>query len=260
MTTQSACLEVISQNISNVNTTGYKKADMEFATLLTDEKASADIFAVQPWQRQSVDRAGPTQSTGRWSDLAISGPGMFVLNSKVDGSGDMVFTRNGGFGTKALDANGDGTSETYLVDSHGNYLQGWKANADGQLSPTNSTASLSSVYYEPGQDIPGQATKTVTIQANVDSNSNKTEKLSVPIYDQSLKTQSMTMSWDRTGENAWNLKLLATEGTITNLPDGVPVQFDGTAQVVSPKTFDATIAWKDGTSSTVTINLSNTTQ
>lgn len=94
-------LDVISNNVANMNTSGFKAEQMAFGEYLMP-KAREDTFErrsdrtlsfvedVATWHDQS---AGSIQTTGGETDVAIDGEGFFV----VEGGGGTRYTRNGGF-------------------------------------------------------------------------------------------------------------------------------------------------------------------
>jgi fagellar hook-basal body proteins len=121
-------MDVIANNISNVNTVGFKRSRASFSTQFsqtlkeaTDSMGATNISGTNPVQiglgvgLGSIDQLmtqGPSQSTGSATDMMIQGNGMFVL----DNDGTQVYTRNGAFG---FDKDGK------LIDpSTGAYVQG----------------------------------------------------------------------------------------------------------------------------------------
>jgi len=103
MNAQATSLSVISQNIANVNTTGYKGSDTQFQTMLSDVTQPASIFSVQATPRQLIDVQGVIAPSANANDLAINGKGFFMVNSAMDGSGSMAFTRDGAFNQAVAD-------------------------------------------------------------------------------------------------------------------------------------------------------------
>ena len=126
----SSALAAISDNISNVNTTAYKRAQVNFANVVTSQAVAGRYSAggVQGVTHNYVSTQGLIQSTARTTDLAISGDGFFVVTDKAQGltaSDARKFTRSGSFN---VDANG------YLVNDSNLYLQGWPATAAGTFN------------------------------------------------------------------------------------------------------------------------------
>ncbi len=109
MRAQQSRIEVISNNLANVNTTGFKRSRAQFEDLLYQtEQAAATVNAadantleeiqigrgVRLAAVQRVEAQGPLEQTNRVYDLAIEGEGFFQLQLP---SGEVGFTRDGGF-------------------------------------------------------------------------------------------------------------------------------------------------------------------
>jgi len=118
-------LRVISHNIANAETAGFKKSNANFSDLVASGSASdptrtPGIGATVASIAQDFS-LGPIEQTGRSLDLAINGGGFFATANPING--DLNFTRNGGFNLNAAgqlqDANG-GLIQSYPVDASGN--------------------------------------------------------------------------------------------------------------------------------------------
>ncbi|WP_374526845.1 flagellar hook-basal body protein [Novosphingobium sp.] len=122
-------LSVISNNLANAETTGFKKSRINFADIVagsasTNPKLVKGIGSTV----QSVDQnfsLGPIQQTGSALDMAINGEGFFAKVSPI--SGKTFFTRNGNF---SLDGSG------YVVDTSGNRVQILPVDASGTVTST----------------------------------------------------------------------------------------------------------------------------
>jgi len=132
LSAQSQSTAIISNNIANVNTTGFKRSEAAFAALVTVESASAKYSpgAVTVNRLQRVDQQGQIAQTSSTTDVSIAGEGFFVVRAEnsLDQTGDFKFTRNGQF-------NED--DEGILQNSAGMYLYGWPVDeefADRSLS------------------------------------------------------------------------------------------------------------------------------
>jgi flagellar hook protein FlgE len=120
-------LEVIGNNISNVNTVGYKSSSVRFADTFSNTlrssapssgttsntSASQIGTGVQISQISTNFTNGSTSSTGVSTDLAISGDGFYLVKNPVDNT--LYATRAGNF---HFDDNG------YLVTYQGYRVQG----------------------------------------------------------------------------------------------------------------------------------------
>ena len=82
---QSQAIGAISDNISNVNTVGYKGADTRFDTLVTQATTPTNYTSggVEARPRLLVDRQGVLQSSASPTDIAITGAGLFVVNTSA---------------------------------------------------------------------------------------------------------------------------------------------------------------------------------
>jgi flagellar hook protein FlgE len=122
-------LNVISHNIANAETNGFKKSRVDFADIV------ASSSFTNPKQIQGIGSSvdsitqtfsvGPVEQTGSALDVAITGDGFFEVKSAT---GDTMFTRNGSF---KVDENG------FINDGSGNKLQAFAAGADATGTPGN---------------------------------------------------------------------------------------------------------------------------
>lgn len=117
---QSSAMSIISDNIANVNTVGYKSSSATFSTLVTKQVSSSQYTSggVHCRTRAGVDIQGLLSSTSYSTDLGIAGNGFFVTTqtSKPDVEDLWSYTRVGNF---SID------SEGYLRNDNGYYLQAW---------------------------------------------------------------------------------------------------------------------------------------
>jgi flagellar hook protein FlgE len=145
-------LRVISHNIANAETAGFKKSNAVFSDLVasgsaSDPRRTPGIGATVASINQNFS-LGPIEQTGRTLDLAINGGGFFATANPING--DLNFTRNGGFNLNASgqlqDANGD-LVQGYPVDANGNATSNTPGNA---VVPITNAAgsSLSSVTID----------------------------------------------------------------------------------------------------------------
>ncbi len=263
---QSQALGMIADNISNVNTVGYKTTKASFATLVT--RSSPNFHApggVRSSPIKAVDRQGLLQASANATDIAISGGGFFVVtdNSAPTANDTRFYTRAGQFST---DTNG------FLKSPSGHFLQGWATDAAGVPIPAN-TSILTSLQPVRVSSVSGSAVPTtlIDIGANLPASAlvAATATTNVQIFDSLGVSHDVTLTWTKTGVNAWTLTANApdatpaagTEVTTAGPVYSVAVVFnsDGT-----PQTFDgATTApalvftgWASGASTnTMALNL-----
>ncbi|WP_298166835.1 flagellar hook-basal body complex protein [Novosphingobium sp.] len=122
-------LGVISNNIANAETNGFKKSSVAFSDIVagsafTNPKLLIGIGATVEAINQNF-KQGPVEQTGNALDLVVSGDGFFTTTSAV--SGDTLYTRNGSF---EIDENG------YLVRGNSNRLQAFPTDAAGAVTST----------------------------------------------------------------------------------------------------------------------------
>ena len=150
---QSTAMGAISDNISNVNTIGYKNNSVAFSTLVTKQTSSTHYSpgGVQPVSKQGISAQGLLASSSSSTALAISGNGFFVVNSAANpGEGDVwAYTRAGDFD---IDNNG------YLKNTSGFYLQGWSllpwdGNANATVVNINGINYMKAYYDSQGNTV-----------------------------------------------------------------------------------------------------------
>jgi flagellar hook protein FlgE len=151
-------LGVISDNIANADTTGFKQEDAVFEnvlgrSMLEEGAAGGGVrmdHVTQPFTQGALVRTGvPT-------DLALSGDGFFSLAGTLGGVDGAFYTRSGAF---HIDAGG------FLVSPEGLALQGYNARPSGGFAAAPSNVRL------PTSALPAQPTATMTLSANLDAES-----------------------------------------------------------------------------------------
>ncbi len=165
-------MDVIGNNISNVNTVGFKKGRVNFQDLLSQTMQGAarptdELGGVNPKQVglgmsvASIDTLhlqGSLQTTGKVDDVAINGNGFFVL-----ASGEKNFySRAGAFG---LDEAG-----TLVNPANGMRVQGWMAQTAAGAEFINTAADLEDLIIPIGSKDPASATTDVFFACNLDKN------------------------------------------------------------------------------------------
>jgi flagellar hook protein FlgE len=143
MNAQSSKLSAISDNIANQNTTGYKRASTEFASLVSaNNRGSYDSGSVTTSVRYSISQQGAKQYTTSAFDLMIDGNGFFPV---TDASGSVAYTRAGSFAPTVRLVEADaGTKQavTRLVNPAGFELLGQKLKPDGTPSGVGSLVPI----------------------------------------------------------------------------------------------------------------------
>ena len=208
---QSQALGVISDNISNVNTTGYKATASRFATMVTQQSlensyAPGGVL----FNRQSlIDHQGLLQSTGSATDVGISGNGMFVVqaNTTPANTDPFFYTRAGSF---TPDQDG------FLRNTAGYYLMGWATDASG-TAIANNTSALTSLSAVNISGVAGNATPTdnIALGANLPATAAVGDDFvtNVQIYDSLGVTHDLGFTWTKNDLNQWGLSIQPPAGS-----------------------------------------------
>jgi flagellar hook protein FlgE len=230
---QSQRLGTISDNIANVNTSGYKRMDTQFSTFVTESTVSRHSpGGVTSRPINQVASQGLLQATLNNTDLAISGTGYFVVNESPNPTlGDQyLYTRAGAF---QADKNGA------LVNTAGYYLQGWPLDSTGNL-PTNNGSLISLQAINVGQ-VTGRpsATSKVEMGLNIPANSAKNtlgdgtvpdaiKNSDIVVFDSLGISQTIRVTWSHIGTNTWGLTLNPGTGTVNDVLDNTGVDLTTT--------------------------------
>ncbi len=163
-------MDVIGNNIANVNTIGFKGSRVTFSDTFNqfvkagtnpeENKGGSNSFQVGMGMKiNSIDRnwnQGTFERTGITTDLALQGPGMFMLKS----NGQTYYSRAGAF---IFDADGK------LVNpQNGAIVQGKVANGLGEIPPGN---SVQDIIIDKNLRLPAVATENVSWGGNLESSS-----------------------------------------------------------------------------------------
>jgi flagellar hook protein FlgE len=163
-------MDVESNNIANVNTTGFKYSRANFSDLLAQTKSIATAPQGQLGGKNPVQvglgstvssttkifSQGSIQNTDKNTDVAIQGDGFFIISP--DGGNTYKYTRAGDF---KFDAAGN------FVDNNGFIAQGWLR--DPVTGKVDSTAPIQDINIAPGLTTPAQPTAEVVLKANLNS-------------------------------------------------------------------------------------------
>lgn len=160
-------MDVIGNNISNINTIGFKSSRVTFSDTLSQTQSAASapngtlggINARQVGLGSavaSVDLSftdGSPQATGKNTDLTLNGNGLFVLKN----GGTNYYSRDGAF---EFDTDGN-----FVLPGSGLYVQGWNGN-NGNI---NTNGATENIVVKTGQTMPGTQTTTIDYSGNINS-------------------------------------------------------------------------------------------
>src|SRR5258708_39667143 len=155
---QSNAMGIISDNIANLNTVGYKKSNGTFSTLVVNSAATTTYSpgGVQSGRFALIATQGTLQASNSPLDVAVTGNGFFPVNDQGNGLGNNLYTRAGSF---HQDVQGR------LVNSAGMFLQGWSLNQQGLITNPNQIGIVSVGTT----NVAAAPTQHVTAVANLDS-------------------------------------------------------------------------------------------
>lgn len=175
-------MDVEGNNISNVNTVGFKYSRANFADILSQTPRIAtapqgELGGQNPMQiglgtsinsTTRIFSQGTLQSTDKNTDLALQGDGFFIVSA--DGGKTRLYTRNGDF---LRDRNGN------FVNNSGYIVQGWTR--DEETNSIDATGPIKNIVIREGLTTPARASTVINVKANLDSG-NSIGNRSTPIY------------------------------------------------------------------------------
>ncbi|MFZ0498424.1 MAG: flagellar hook protein FlgE [Steroidobacteraceae bacterium] len=258
-------LNVVSNNIANVDTTGFKESETEFADVYAQTQqgvaatATGNGVAVSDVAQQFAQ--GNITTTSNNLDLALSGNGFFILSN----NGGISYTRNGAF-----QVNSSGN----LVDSTGDLVQGYAPLSTGGFN----TGQLSNMQLTTAESQP-QATTSATINLNLPSNATAptdatfsptdadsyTDSTSLTVYDSlgaAHTAQLYFIKGPASGPaNTWSAQLYV-DGTAVGAAQ--PLSFSNSGVLTTPANgelaFDGYTPATGAATMNMTFNFSGSTQ
>ncbi len=229
-------LDVVSNNISNVNTTGYKSTRATFQESLTQLLRGAGApngttGGTNPMQLglgttvASVDQnfaQGATMLTGRPTDVSISGDGFFLM----DVNGERRYTRSGTF---SIDAIGN------LTNPSGGIVQGWTADETGEI---DFDLPVGGLEIPAGTLLDPVATGEVLLGGNLPASAavGDTVTNSITIYDSLGAEQALTVQYEKAGANAWTATVTPPVGSVPAVLGPFGLTFDTDGNLTAPAT------------------------
>lgn len=256
-------LDVVSNNLANANTTGYKSSRVlfqdQFAQMMSPGAApSATTGGINPTQIGlgvgmgfvSPDfTQGTLQSTGRNLDLSIEGDGFFIYGQDAG----RRYSREGSMG---LDAEG------FLVNSaSGMRAQGWAAGTTGTV---DTNAPVDDIQVDSTKSL-ARATGNVLLGGNLSASTDGggTTTVSIAVYDSLGALQNAAVRFTRGGvagapTNVWTWQVMDTSVTPAVAGTGTgTVTFDASGQISAATppavTTPATIPGSAGSTSPIPV-------
>lgn len=222
----------ISKNIANMHTTGYSASETLFSTILGG--------GVKQMDRQFVTKTGSFMMTGSLTDVAIAGSGLFAVQ---DNRGDVAYSRDGSF---KLSVNPLNVEQGFLTHSSGARVLGYPVNAEGIVNQEVSEA----VVFDYGESdlTQSQATKTVDVKGNINSNERVNRLGGVKVWDNNNNSQTLSFLFSRTSQtNVWNSEIYMEGSAVPVHSQEVRFIADGSMDTETWK-FNANIPFPEGDS------------
>ncbi len=226
-------LDVVGNNLANLNTVGFKDVATQFTDLIAQAigQGSSQIgegVSAPITERQFLQ--GSIQLTSGAFDAAIQGNGFFVVRNTA---GSTLYTRAGNFRLAA-----DGT----LLTSTGDKVQGWTA-VNGVL---NTTGAVGNIVVPSNALVTPSASTQFTLNANLNSDGvvgQPSGSFSSPIQvvDSLGSTHTLTVTYTKTGPNAWSFNITIPGEDLSSGKAGVPssvakgnLTFNAQGQLTAP--------------------------
>ncbi|EIG58633.1 flagellar hook protein FlgE [Bradyrhizobium sp. WSM1253] len=264
MAAQSNKLSTVSDNIANVNTTGYKRASTEFSSLiLKSGSGNYDSGAVETTVRYAISDAGHTQFTTSSTDLAVQGNGFFVVSDATNTQ--QFLTRAGSF---VPDSQGN------LVNAAGYYLLGQPGKVTNFSQ--NSLSGMQIVNIAQVSQVPVPSTAGTLTTGNLDPTA---APIAGPPGPGAYSSKSSIVTYDNIGQAVKVDLYMSHTANVPGVSDTWQIQaYDSTTGATlgatGAYTFDTTTAGKGALAAasattlafpvtngaTVTLDLSNMTQ
>lgn len=258
-------MDVVSSNISNVNTTGFKASRISFQELLSQTLRGSSaprggIGGLNPVQIglgmalggiDTMFTQGSLQDTGKLTDLAIQGDGFFVLNNGENG---YKYTRDGN-----LDVGIDGS---LLNLATGMKVMGWQA--DETTGVVDTSKSLQEITIPFGQSM-ARATATMNMNGNLDAQdtAGDTVTSSIGVYDSLGVLHNIDLTFTKSATaNQWTWAASTSESGVSITPAGTTITFnsDGSYSSSNPTTSLSVDYGNGSNTATVALDLTNVTQ
>jgi flagellar hook protein FlgE len=228
LTAQSTAFGNISEDVANSQTVGFKRVDTSFKDYLTTSTSTVNVPGAVVAQPEYVNNVqGTVTQTDNPLSMAIAGQGFFAV-SQPTGEANGVTTYNPQqFYTRAGDFTMNSTG--YLVNSAGQYLNGWSVNSATGVTNENALApiQINQSTYNP------VATSNVTLAANLPATPTigtataaSPSSSQITVYDSLGTAQSVNLNWTQSLTSAgvaipnqWNVQIQVPGATAPNFQD-----------------------------------------
>lgn len=264
-------MDVVGNNISNVNTVGYKTQSVRFEDLMNQTlsygtQAANGLEGSNPFQigmgvgggtMNLINTQGSVHDTGRMTDMAIQGNGYFILDN---GQGN-YFSRDGSFTVAP-----DGTLESGAT---GMTVQGWMSPTTGGTIDT--TKPLATIKIPVGSQNATATTKAL-MTGNLDSGApvyNQAQPTnggqfttSLVVYDSQGNAHNLSMQFQKQSANTWSWQITPTGSNVTNATNNKgTLTFDQNGNQNPPATPTINLTYANSTApGSITVDFSKISQ
>jgi flagellar hook protein FlgE len=261
---------VIADNITNVNTIGYKETRSRFSTLVTEtsSRSSYSPGGVRAFADTLVSKQGLLQPSTSATDLAVDGAGFFVVKKADDASadGEINYTRAGAF---SQDADG------FYQNTAGLFLMGWELDSAGnppdnsqdlgELSPINITQlnGTAEATSELGMRLNLEASTALagtytTAGEFADGSVTPDFETNIQIFDSLGREHTVVLAASKTDTNEWSFEYYMDDESpldSTSHPDGLlgygTIAFNGDGSLD-----ESSISFSDGSGTAIDLTTS----
>lgn len=230
LSAQATAMATVADNITNINTVGYKSQEAQFRTLVSGGKIASSYAAggVAAAPQAMISKQGVLQTSGSQTDLGINGAGFFVTRSGTGANDAVSYTRSGSF--KPDD-------QGFLSNASGYYLQGWRLDNLGKYVNNGSLGSLTPVRVS---ELTGTATPTTKIEMRINLQSTQAPytlpyaagdmaagtiaphfSRSAQIFDAQGGAHDVTIGFLKTGPNTWQSEIYAVPASEVTAAGGL---------------------------------------
>ncbi len=230
-------MSIISDNIANVNTVGFKKSRGNFQDLI-----SMSILGIGNISQigmgagltdvQQLFEQGSLENSSQGTDMAISGGGFFIVNGSVNGVAGNFYTRAGQFTFN---------NEGYLVNASGLRVQGYNVDDNAVVSGALGDIKITDTQIQP------RPTAEIELNANLDANADiipafdgssfdnaadtSNFHTTIKTYDSLGNSHETTLYFTKTADNTWQWNALADGEEVSGGAAGDPPVNIGTGTV-----------------------------
>ena len=255
----SDAMNVVSDNIANVNTVGYKQGTARFSDVIAATPDMAPNGKLgQGATVSQVSEAftqGALLATGLSTDVALQGDGFFIVKGDYQGANNSFYTRAGQF---HIDSGG------LLVNADSLPIQGYMANSSGSLQ----ASVLGNLNLAGSQSMPPLTTANISVVANLDSNAavpvnawdptspstTSNFSTSVTLYDSRGEAHNVDIYFRNDGASTYEFHAMVNGAEVSGGVAGTPFEmqtgtltFDSTGALASQSTNAATVDFNNAT-------------